>query len=145
MLIAGCTLSCYDHFKYNWKGVLLMKLLISEEEFRAYLGKVLSSERLVRDCISRCRRVEQSEGNLHDEYIKDCGRSLLNRLSYSKEDAERGLDPEHRVTFKGSKGSQSIREGTASLRNAVQHYFEFLNQQRKCGVGAKPTDSVLVK
>lgn len=107
-----------------------MKSLISEEEFRAYLGRVLSSERLVRDCISRCRRVEQSEGNLHDGYTKDCGRSLLNRLSYSKEDADRGLDPEHGVTFKGSKGYQSKREGTASLRNAVQDYFEFLNEQQ---------------
>lgn len=105
-----------------------MKSLISEDEFRIYLGRVLSSEILVRNCISRCRRVEHSEGNLYDQYAKDCGRSLLKRLFYSKKDADRGLEPEHGITFNGSKGYHSIREGTASLRSAVQHYFEFLRQ-----------------
>lgn len=108
----------------------MMKQVTNEDAFRSYLlSEVLSSERLVRDSISRCRCVEQSEGSLYDQYTKDCGRSLLECLSYSKEDADRGLEPEHGITFKGNKGFQSILEGTASLRNAVQQYFEFLKQK----------------
>jgi len=107
----------------------MMKQVVNEDAFRSYLGKVLSSERLVRDCISRCRRVEQAEGSLYSHYSNDRGRALLERLTYSKEDADRGLEPTHSITFKGSKGHQSIYEGTDSLRNAVMHYIEFLKQQ----------------
>lgn len=103
--------------------------ITNEDAFRSYLGKALSSERLVRDCISRCRRVEQSEGSLYDHYSIDRGGTLLERLTYSKDDADRGLEPVHGITFKGSKGYQSIYEGTASLRNAVQHYMNFLKHQ----------------
>lgn len=107
----------------------MMKELAHEDAFRRYLGKVLSSERLVRDCISRCRRVEQQEGSLYNHYSNDRGRALMERLTYSKEDADRDLEPAHSITFKGSKGYQSIYEGTASLRNAVMHYMDFLKQQ----------------
>lgn len=106
----------------------MMKELLHEDAFRSYLGKELSSERLIRDCISRCRRVEQTEGSLYNHYSNDRGRTLLERLTYSKEDAERELEPAHGIIFKGSKGHQSIYEGTASLRNAVQHYIDFLKQ-----------------
>ncbi|RJE90723.1 hypothetical protein D3P07_01050 [Paenibacillus sp. 1011MAR3C5] len=107
----------------------MIKELVHEDAFRKYLGKVLSSERLIRDCISRSRRVELHEGNLLKHYNVDCGSSLLDRLSYSKDDANRGIEPAHGISFKGSKGYISIYEGTVSLKQAVVHYFDFLKQQ----------------
>lgn len=106
----------------------MYKMLVNEDAFRRYLERVLSSGRLVRDCISRCRRVEQSEGSLYLHYTNDKGRSLLERLSYSKDDADQGLEPRHSIIFEGNRGYLSIYEGTSSLKNAVQHYFEFLHK-----------------
>lgn len=107
----------------------MRKQMVNEEAFRSYLGKALSSKRLASDCISRCRRVEEKEGSLYDHYFNDRGRSLLERLFYSKEEADRGSEPAHKIEIVGNKGYHSIREGTASLRNAVLHYFAFLRQQ----------------
>ncbi|MFD5021084.1 hypothetical protein ACFWMP_19435 [Paenibacillus sp. NPDC058367] len=106
----------------------MRKQLINEDAFRSYLDRTISSEKQVRDCISRCRRVEESEGNLIKHYTNDRGRFLMERLTYSKEDADRELEPKHHITFKGTKGYHSILVGTASLRNAVQHYFYFLRE-----------------
>lgn len=74
-------------------------------------------------------RVELTEGSLFSHYSNDRGRTLLERLTYSKEDSDRGLEPAHSITFMGSKGYQSIYEGTVSLRNAVMYYFDFIKQQ----------------
>jgi hypothetical protein len=102
----------------------MMKELVNEDAFRRYLGKVLSSDRVIRDCISRCRRVELFEGNLLNHYNLDGGRSLLNRLEYSASDERSGAGQRHSIPIDGK-----IRTGTASLRNAVQHYLDFLKQQ----------------
>ena len=102
----------------------MMKELVHEDAFREYLGKVLSSERLIRDCISRSRRVELHEGNLLNHYNVDSGRALLNRLEYSTSDEQSGIEQRHSIPIDGK-----IRTGTSSLRNAVQHYLDFLKQQ----------------
>lgn len=107
----------------------MRKPLVIEDGFRRHLSKLLSSEKQVSDCISRCKRVEQFEGNLYDHYSKDRGRSLLDRLSYSMDDVGRGLEAKHNIMIDGKKGYKSIYDGTASLRKDVQHYFDFLKQQ----------------
>lgn len=106
----------------------MMNGLENEESFRGYLYNVLSSKRLVQDCISRCRRVEHYEGSLVKLYSDDQGKTILERLTYSKEDANHGFEPKHNIPIKGSKGYHSIYEGTTSLRNAVKLYFEFLSK-----------------
>lgn len=105
-----------------------MKALVNEEAFKSYLEKTLNSKRPRQDCLSRCRRVELCEGNLYNHYTNDRGKSLLERLSYSKEDADRGVEPNHNLEIKGEKGFISILEGTRSYRNAVTLFFEFLRQ-----------------
>lgn len=107
----------------------MRKKIANEDAFRSYLDKTVTSEAQIRDCISRCRRVETSEGTIIKHYTNDRGRSLMERLTYSKEDAARGVKPAHDISFKGTKGYISIYEGTASLKNAVQHYFNFLINQ----------------
>jgi hypothetical protein len=54
---------------------------------------------------------------------------LLDRLTYTKEDVERCIEPKHNLPIDGKKGYMSKYDGTASLRNAVHHYFEFLRHQ----------------
>ncbi|CAM3830450.1 hypothetical protein ACFW4G_28065 [Paenibacillus lactis] len=117
----------------------MRKGLENEEAFRDHLSRILNSERLLRDCISRCRRVEHWEGVLVNHYNDDQGRTLLERLTYSKEDAEHGLDPKHNIPIKGNKGYDSIYEGTASLRNAVKLYLDFLSKHPPIG---SPSDKV---
>lgn len=102
----------------------MMKELLHEDAFRKYLGEVLSSERVMRDCISRCRRVELYEGNLLNHHNVDGGRSLLKRLEYSTFDERSGVEQRHLIPIDGN-----VRTGTASLRNAVNHYMDFLKQQ----------------
>lgn len=61
----------------------------------------------------------------------DSGKSLIERLTYTKENAEQKLKPKHSIKFKGKKGFLSIYEGTHSLLNAVKIYFEYKRQVEK--------------
>lgn len=80
---------------------------------------------MIGDAISRCKRVAKYEGNLDNHFNKDQGKSLLERLSYSKKDAELQIEPRHTIDIKGTKGYVSIYEGTLSLYRAVELYFEY--------------------
>lgn len=103
--------------------------IYDEEAFRSYMENQAVSKEHVRNSISRCRKVNHWEGNLYAHYINDRGKSLLKRLTYTKEDAEHRLEQKHNLPIEGKKGFMSIYDGTASLRNAVRHYFDFLIQQ----------------
>ena len=72
------------------------------------------------DAKLRCKRVEKHEGNLDSHYKKDGLRSLLNSHAYRKSDQDAGVSPKHSIPIDGN-----ILNGTASLRNAVNLYFQF--------------------
>jgi hypothetical protein len=103
--------------------------LRNEEEFRSYLSDRLDNLRVISDCISRCRRVQKSEGDLAGYFANDRGRSLLALLEYSLEEANAGISPKHSIIIKGSKGFKSLYEGTQSFKNAVKSYYEFMSQK----------------
>lgn len=100
-------------------------IIMNIEHFRAYLSKKYDNERVIGDAISRCKRVEKYEGDLDEHYSKDAGISILNKLSYSKEDSLRQIEPKHSIPIKGSKGYQSIYEGTLSIYRATELYFDY--------------------
>lgn len=104
---------------------------MKEDLFRAYLNDVLDNDRVIGDCISRCRRVIKYEGDLDTHFDNDRGRILLWRLAYSRTDAEQCKSPNHSIPIKGSKGYNSIYEGTNSLYSAVKKYFDFLSMNSK--------------
>lgn len=104
---------------------------LKEDIFRAYLNEVFDNDRVVSDCISRCRRVNKYEGDLDSHYNNDRGRALLDKLTYSKTDAEQCKNPKHSISIKGSKGYYSIYEGTNSLFSAVKRYFDFLSTKNQ--------------
>ena len=100
-------------------------LIVDEYKFRIYLEKKNLSFRVVGDYISRCKRVERYEGDLDSNFIKDGGANIIRKLTYTKEDEKMCRQPIHSIEFKGSKGFTTIFDGTHSLRNAVESYFEF--------------------
>lgn len=100
--------------------------LTYEEEFKKYLSGITQNKRVIVDCISRCKRVQRHEGNLVNHYNNDGGKLLLEKLSYSMEEANQGFHPRHSIQFSGTKGFKSIYEGTHSLNTAVRHYFDFI-------------------
>lgn len=108
--------------------------LRNEEQFRAYLSECNDSSRVISDCISRCRRVQKHEGDLAEHFNKDQGRSLLDKLSYTLNEANQGIHPKHSVTIRGRKGFRSLYEGTQSLNHAVRRYFEYLSYREKAGL-----------
>jgi hypothetical protein len=69
-----------------------------------------------RDAVSRCRRVEASEGDLDTHYDRDEMHDLLARFTFSRHD----IAPAHHIEISGD-----VYNGTASLRNALRLYGEF--------------------
>ncbi len=98
---------------------------MDEQGFFLYLEKCSLSTKVVGDYISRRKRVEKHEGNLDIHFKHDRGQSLIHKLTYTKEDEQNCCEPLHSIPFKGKKGYKTIYEGTASLRKAVNAYFEF--------------------
>jgi hypothetical protein len=99
-----------------------------EVEFADWLASVYRTRSGVllataaqRDALSRCHRVERHEGDLDIHYSRDRLRELLEKFSYSAEDAKRRIPPAHSVLIAGD-----IRDGTASMRSALVLYRKFL-------------------
>jgi pyrimidine operon attenuation protein/uracil phosphoribosyltransferase len=72
------------------------------------------------DAKSRCRRIEQFEGDLDLHFVRDKMQSLLESLTYSQQDANNGISPRHRILIDGD-----LVSGTASLRSAIRLYRLF--------------------
>lgn len=84
----------------------------SEEKFRKYLG-VKRKKNTIDSIISRCNRISREIGDLDEAYDKDRCKSLINCI----EDGDR-------LRINGD-----IKEGTNTLRSAVNRYIEFRNWQ----------------
>ena len=101
--------------------------------FEAWLDTVRGiSAPTIRSRISNCKRVEQFEGDLDSLFDNDGLASLLERLTYSTEDATYRRRPKHMVPINGDVGT-----GTATLKTAVTLYREFRNSS-ELGLGDRP-------
>jgi phage-related baseplate assembly protein len=78
-----------------------------------------------RDAVSRCRRVEASEGDLDAHYERDQMRDLVARFTFSRHD----VAPADEIEILGD-----VYEGTASLRRALRLYQEFRESSRSARV-----------
>lgn len=112
----------------------IVKLINQEErdlntdQFKEYLMKKYTNQRVISDVISRCKRVTKNEGDLDNHFHKDGGASLLDILTYSKRDALQGKDPKHSIIINGTKGHLSIYEGTLSLYHSVDLYLKYMKK-----------------
>lgn len=82
--------------------------------------------------ISACKRIERYEGDLDSLFDNDGLANLLERLTYSTEDATHGRDPKHKVPIAGN-----VRTGTANLKTAVSLYREF-RRSAELGLADRP-------
>lgn len=74
---------------------------------------------------SRCIRVENEMGiNLDEQFKKDQGVGLMQRLKYSRKESREGIQPQCGITFDLNVDAYA---GMHSLRASVKKYFEYLN------------------
>ena len=100
-----------------------------EDAFRSWMasrGNI--GLRPMGDAISRCKRVHKGLGiNLDEEYAKDGGRSLIELLNYTEEDVLLNHPAPAGINF---KPGANIKNGMASLKSAVNKYFEFCTETK---------------
>ena len=70
--------------------------------------------------IANCSTIEQIEGDLDEHFNRDGMTSLLDRLSYSSADSEKGNPPKHRISIDGD-----LANGSTTYRSAANLYRKF--------------------
>lgn len=94
---------------------------MNEIGFRAWLQKQGYNLGTTNSRISNCLRVCEYEGDIDLLYRGDQCRALLDRLTYSTNDEQYGRLPRHSIPINGN-----VRNGTATLKQAVKLYIRFL-------------------
>jgi len=100
-----------------------------DEAFKMWM---LSSGRMgkrpISDALSRCRRIEYGfSTDLDEEYLRDRGRLILEKLCYSSDDEKRRKPVPSELDF--SPGA-NLKNGMASLKAAAKKYFEFCDKTK---------------
>lgn len=99
---------------------------MKQQEFKEWLeNKYVDSPRTVTNRISNCKNIEKYYGNLDDAYEKDKCNSIIEELSYSKADEENNISQKHLIPINGN-----IREGSATLKNALNLYIKFREERK---------------
>ena len=73
--------------------------------------------------LSNCRVVEKWEGSLDEHYSHDNLESLLDRLTYTKDDERLNRPARHKIPIDGN-----IYNGTATYKAAVSLYKRFRDE-----------------
>lgn len=95
---------------------------MNEAKFRTWLEKHMNYH-TARTYTARCMRIEEKLFiDLDDEYRKDGGSGLLNRLKYSCDEQRQRKQPQCGLKF---EENADIYIGMNSLRASVKKYFEF--------------------
>lgn len=108
---------CYTHTK-QYRRMRPMR----DVEYSNWLQQHVTSAAIT-NYIKRCQRVEDNlKIDLDDEYRKDSGISLLDKLTYTTDDELQNRPLRCSIFF--NTGS-NLRNGMGSLKTAVSKYFEF--------------------
>lgn len=95
--------------------------VMNEIDFRAWLQNQGYNTGTTNSRVSNCLRVCEYEGDIDSLYRDDKCKTLLARLTYSTNDERYGRPPHHSVPINGN-----VRNGTATLKQAVGLYIRFL-------------------
>lgn len=91
------------------------------EEFKEWLqDKYIGVPTTVNNRISNCKLVEKYYTDLDLHFTTDKCKSIIEDLSYSTENERQNLPPKHLIPIDGN-----IRNGSATLKQAVKLYVEF--------------------
>lgn len=92
------------------------------DEYREWLGNFITCD-AQNNYVKRCQRVENSlEIDLDDEFNKDMGLSILQKLTYTTSNQYNNEPLKCDIQF---RYGSDLRNGMASLKTAVSRYFEF--------------------
>lgn len=80
--------------------------------------------------VSNLKRIEKYYGNIDIIIQKNLINNLLEELSYSKEDEYLNRPPAHKIPINGNK-RDSIYNGTATLKQALELYLQFLESAKE--------------
>lgn len=93
------------------------------DEFRIWLQEFPLNPKPLKDCISRCKKVEKAlQIDLDKEYKKDRGVSVLSALKYTPEDEKNHREAPECFNF---KPDANVRFRFTDLRSATKKYFAF--------------------
>lgn len=94
------------------------------EEFRKWLSSQGFKPNVVNTRVGNCITVCNYEGDLDKLYAKDGCQDLINRLCYSTQDEKNNAPVRHKIPINGNQ-----RTGSATLKQAVKLYIQFLNNE----------------
>ncbi len=95
-----------------------------DKEYSKWLQSYITNEAII-NYVKRCQRVENNLNiNLDDEFEKDNGISLLEKLTYTMDDQINNRPLKCNIHF---NSDSDLRNGMNSLKTAVNKYFEFCN------------------
>lgn len=98
---------------------------MDERNFRLWM-ETHKNYHTVRTYASRCLRVENElHINLDEEYQRDKGYELMQKLKYSRKESREQKQPQCGIVF---DADVDIYCGMHSLRASVKKYFEYLEQ-----------------
>ncbi len=93
------------------------------DEFRTWLQSLPMNPKPMKDCISRCRKVEAALSvDLDKEYRKDHGKAVISSLTYTPEDERNHKAAPESFKF---KPDANVRFRFTDLRSATKKYFSF--------------------
>jgi hypothetical protein len=94
-------------------------------EFYKWLVSKGYNEKVANARKSNCLRVCEYEGDLDIHFETDSCNSIIEKLSYSTEDERDKSSPKHKIPIDGN-----IRKGTATLKQAVRLYVDFMKSKK---------------
>jgi hypothetical protein len=107
-----------------------------EKEFKDWLSNKYNSEGTINARLANCLTVCEYEGDLDEHFPKDSCETIISNLTYSTDDERHKRKPRHNIPINGN-----IRNGTATLKQAVKLYIEFKKDMEN-GVIIPPQSSV---
>ena len=93
-----------------------------ESDFYNWLLNKYGDKGTARSRKTNCLAVSKYEGDLDVHFSKDSCQTIIPKLNYSADDERNNRQPKHKIPINGN-----IRNGTATLKQAVKLYVEFKN------------------
>lgn len=101
--------------------VLTVGVLMKREAYQRWLESQQYAANTITAQMHRANRVEEFHGDLDEHYAKDRMASLLEGLTYSKNDERNNRPNPSKIPFDGN-----IRTNIASYRDAIKRYMKFI-------------------
>lgn len=93
---------------------------MKEKKFRQWFASTGVGEKTVQNRVSNCKNVEKYEGDLDLHFNFDQCKSLLDKLTYSKDDERQYKEAKHCIPIDGN-----LYNGTSTLKQSVNIYIKF--------------------